>query len=146
MKEISIINRKARFEYFIEDTYIAGMVLVGSEIKSLRLGNANISEAYCKLISGEMWLINMHIGEWKQGGNYHNHKPIHDRKLLLSKKELRKIEKTTAIEGYAIIPIKIFQSDTGYAKIEIGVGRGKKMFDKREDIKKRDTERDIRNL
>src|SRR5262249_52425836 len=122
------------------------IVLLGSEIKSLRAGNANISEAYCKIISGEMWLVNLHISEWKQGGMYNNHQPIHDRKLLLRKKELRKIEKQTDIEGYNIVPLKIFQSETAYAKVEIGIGKGKKTFDKREDIKKRDTERDIRNL
>jgi SsrA-binding protein len=143
-KELNIVNRKARHEYFIDESFTAGMSLTGSEVKSLRLGNVNMSEAYCIIDNGELVLKNMHISEFKQGGQHYNHAPLRDRKLLLTKKELRKLETKSQEQGTTIIPLKIFNADTGFIKIEIGLARGKKMFDKREDIKKRDVEREIR--
>jgi SsrA-binding protein len=143
-KELNIVNRKARHEYFIDEVFTAGMVLRGSEVKSIRLGNVNMSEAFCVLVDGELLLRNMHISEFKQGGNSNNHVPIRDRKLLLTKKELRKLAAKMEERGHTIAPLKIFVSATGYCKMEIGLGKGKKMFDKREDLKKRDVEREIR--
>jgi SsrA-binding protein len=143
-KDLNIVNRKARHEYFIDESFTAGMSLTGSEVKSLRLGNVNMSEAYCIMDNGELVLKNMHISEFKQGGSHYNHAPLRDRKLLLTKKELRKLEAKAQEQGTTIIPLKIFSSETGFIKIEIGLARGKKMFDKREDIKKRDVEREIR--
>ena len=145
-KELNITNRKARHEYFIDESFVAGMALVGSEVKSIRLGNVNMSEAFCTIIDGELWLRNMHISEFKQGGLYNNHLPLRDRKLLVTKKELKKIRDTVEMPGYTIVPLKIFISKTGYCKMEIGLARGKKNFDKREDIKKRDVEREIRRF
>lgn len=139
---ISIQNRKARHEYHILESFAAGMSLTGTEIKSIRGGNASISEAYCFLSHGEVWIKNMHIGIFKQG-TYNNHEPLRDRKLLLTKREIRKIEKGLLEQGVTLIPLKIFDSPTGYAKLEIALAKGKKMFDKREDIKKRDAEREI---
>lgn len=143
-KELSIVNRKARHEYFIDESFAAGMVLTGSEVKSIRLGNVNMSEAYCALFDGEMWLKNMHISEFKQGGLHYNHAPLRDRKLLLNKKELKKIKSKMEEGNYTIVPLKIFTSATGFCKMEIGLARGKKMYDKREDMKKRDVERELR--
>lgn len=143
-KEINIVNRKARHDYFIDESFNAGVVLTGSEIKSIRLGNVNMSEAYCVFIHEELWVKNMHISEFKQGGNNFNHAPLRDRKLLLTKKELRKLQSKMEVKGYTIVPLKFFSSDTGYAKLEIGLARGKKMYDKREDLKKRDVEREIK--
>lgn len=145
-KDISIVNRKARHDYFIDETYTAGIALTGSEIKSIRLGNVNMSEAYCVFLPDGLWVKNMHISEFKQGGTNYNHAPLRDRKLLLTKRELRKLKAKMEVKGYTIVPLKFFQSDTGYAKLEIGLGRGKKMFDKREDIKKRDVEREIKKF
>ncbi len=145
-KEINIVNRKARHDFFIDETYTAGVALKGSEIKSIRLGNVNMSEAYCVFLPDGLWVKNMHISEFKQGGTYHNHAPLRDRKLLLTKRELRKLKAKMEIKGYTIVPLKFFQADTGYAKLEIGLGRGKKMFDKREDLKKRDVEREIKRF
>lgn len=146
MSEINIINRKARHEYFVEESFTAGMVLTGSEVKSIRTGNVNMTEAYGVLISSELWIKNMHVSEWKQGGNYFNHLPLRDRKVLLSKKELRKLAKGMEMPGYAIIPLRIFESERGYLKMEIGLCKGKKSYDKREDLKKKDAERDIKKF
>lgn len=143
-KNFTIVNRKARHDYFIDESYTAGIVLTGSEIKSIRLGNVNMSEGYCVFMSDGLWVKNIHISEFKQGGMMHNHVPIRDRKLLLTKKELRKLKEKMEIKGYTIVPLKFFASETGYAKLEIGLARGKKMYDKREDLKKRDVEREIK--
>ena len=144
-KGISILNRKARHEFHFIEIFTAGMMLTGTEIKSIREGNANISDAFCFLADGELWIKNMHIGIFKQG-TYNNHEPLRDRKLLLSRKELRKIAKGLQEEGVTIIPLKIFDSPTGFAKLEIALAKGKRNFDKREDIKKRDAEREIKRL
>lgn len=139
---ISIQNKRAKFEYEFIDKYEAGLELRGTEVKSLRQGNASIAEAYCAFDDGELFLINSHIAEFKFG-NINNHEPLRRRKLLLRKKELAKLEYKLKDKGLTIIPIRIFQSERGFAKIEIALAKGKKSFDKREDIKKRDVEREI---
>jgi SsrA-binding protein len=144
-KEIIINNKKARFEYAFEDTFTAGIQLSGTEVKSIRDGNASITEAYCAIEDSEAFLLNAYISEYKQG-TYNNHIPKRKRKLLLQKKELKKVEGKLKDKGYALIPLQIFESETGFFKIEIGLGRGKKAFDKREDIKKRDIERDMKRI
>jgi SsrA-binding protein len=139
--EINIRNKRASFEYSFIDKYVAGMSLLGTEIKSIREGKASIAEAYCLLINEELWIRNMNVNEYSKG-NYNNHEPKRDRKLLLKKQELKKLSGKLKDQGLAIIPLRVFISDSGYAKIEIALAKGKKLFDKREDIKKRDVERE----
>ena len=141
-REISILNRRARFEYSLEDHYEAGMQLTGTEIKSIRAGNASIAEAYCVMEDNELYLVNAHISEYKQG-TYNNHIPTRRRKLLLKKPELKKLAAKLKDKGYTVVPLRIFESDSGYAKLEIALGRGKKAHDKREDIKKQDVKREL---
>ncbi|MFM2360146.1 MAG: SsrA-binding protein SmpB [Bacteroidota bacterium] len=140
---MEISNRKAYHEYFFDQTYIAGMVLQGTEIKSLRSGKASFNDSYCYFHKGELYLKNLHISEYSYG-TYNNHQPMQERKLLLTKKELRKLENKSKEKGYSIIPLKIFLTQAGWFKIEIGLGRGKKQYDKRETIKERDADRDIK--
>ena len=141
-----IKNKKAYFNYAIEETYTCGMVLTGSEVKSIRDGKATITEAHCVVTGNEVFLKNMHVSEYSYGGAF-NHEPIRDRKLLLQKREIAKIKKKIGEKGMALVPIKVFFSDRGFVKIEIGLGKGKKLYDKREDLKQKDTKRDIeRNL
>ncbi len=140
--EINILNKRARYEYEILDQFEAGMALTGTEIKSLRAGNASITEAYCVLEGGELFLVNAHISVFKQGTHY-NHEPLRKRKLLLHKKELRKIEGKLKDKGITVIPLKILENERGYAKLQIALARGKKAFDKREDIKKKDIAREM---
>ncbi len=139
---ISILNKRAKFEYEFLEKYEAGLELLGTEVKSLRTGNASITDAYCAFDNGELFLINSHIAEFKFG-NINNHIPLRRRKLLLKKRELRKLEGKLKDKGLTIVPIKIFQSERGYAKINIALAKGKKEFDKRQDIKKRDVDREI---
>lgn len=141
-KTITILNKRASFEYNLVQKYTAGIVLTGTEIKSLRSGNANLGDAFCFIKDGELFIRNMHISVWKQG-SYYNHEPMRMRKLLLNKGEIRKIKAKALERGFTVIPVKVFFSDTGYAKIEIAVAQGKKSFDKREDIKKRDISRQM---
>lgn len=136
-------NRKAYYEYNIESKYTAGIVLTGTEIKSLRLGKASFNDSYCYFHKGELFVKSLHISEYAFG-TIHNHEPLQERKLLLQKKELRKLENKTKEKGYSVIPLKIFIAQTGFAKIEIGLGKGKKVYDKRETIKERETDRDIK--
>ena len=136
-------NRSAFHEYFFETTYVAGIVLVGTEVKSLRAGKLSFNDAYCQFHKGELYVKNLHISDYAFGTTQ-RHEPTHERKLLLKKKELRKLEGKIKEKGYTIIPLKIFFNEKNLAKIEIGLGKGKKLFDKRETIKKRDTERDIK--
>ena len=136
-------NRAAFYEYHIEDTYVAGMVLVGTEVKSLRAGKLSFNDSYCLFHRGELFVRNLHIAEYAYGTTQ-RHEPMQERKLLLTKKELRKLEARSAEKGYTIVPLRIFFTDKNIAKLEIGLGRGKKLHDKRETIKKRDTAKEIR--
>lgn len=137
---MQILNRKAHFNYAIEEELEAGIMLLGSEVKSLREGRANISEAYIAEIHGELFLINCNIAEYK-GANQFNHAPTRQRKILIHKKQLEKINGKMRIQGYSVLPLKIFFNKKNFAKIIIGIGRGKKLYDKRESIKKRDDNR-----
>jgi SsrA-binding protein len=140
--KLNIVNRRASFEYHLVQRYNAGMVLTGTEIKSLRAGQANLTDAFCFIKDDELYIRNLHISVWKQG-SYYNHEPMRVRKLLLKKSELRKIRSKAIEKGFTIVPTRIFLSETGYAKIEIAVAQGKKSYDKREDIKKKDIARDM---
>lgn len=140
---LELNNRKAFHEYFFEIRFLAGMVLQGTEIKSLREGKASFADSFCFFQHGELYVKSLHIPEYKFG-SYTNHDPVRERKLLLNKRELRKLEAKTKEKGYAIIPLRIFLADSGYFKLEIGLGRGKKAHDKRETMRSRDVERDIR--
>jgi len=132
---LDLSNKKAYYEYHIEAKYIAGIVLTGTEIKSLRAGKASFNDSYC--------VKNLHISEYNFGTHY-NHEPMQERKLLLNKKELRKWENKIKEKGYTIVPLKIFISEKGLAKMEIGLGKGKKIYDKRETIKARESDRDVK--
>lgn len=136
-------NRSAFHEYYFETTYVAGMVLVGTEVKAIRAGKVSFNDAYCQFHKGELYVKNLHISEYAFGTTQ-RHEPTQERKLLLNKKELRKLEGKIKEKGYTIIPLKIFFTDKNLAKIEIGLGKGKKLHDKRETIKKREVERDIK--
>ena len=141
-KKIEILNRKASFEYHFVDKFTAGLVLRGTEIKSVRLANVNLGDAFCFLMNGELFVRNLHIGKYEMG-SYLNHEPMRERKLLLNKNELKKIEKALKEQGITVIPIKLFINEKGLAKIEIAIAKGKKLHDKREDIKTKDTNREI---
>lgn len=139
---VNIRNKRARFEYHISDTFVAGIQLSGTEIKSIRMSKASILEAYCIYDKGEMWIRNMHITEY-DNGSFYNHRPRADRKLLLNRKEIDKIEKFLKVKGNTVIPLRLFISEKGWAKIEIGLAKGKKLHDKREDLKEKDDKRDM---
>jgi len=136
-------NRSAFHDYFIEDSYIAGMVLVGTEVKSLRAGKVSFNDSYCLFNDGELYVKSLHISEYSFGTTQ-KHEPLQERKLLLNKKELKKLEAKMTEKGYTIVPLRIFFTEKNIAKIEIGLGKGKKLHDKRETIKKRDTDREIK--
>jgi len=135
-------NRKALHEYFILERYEAGIVLKGTEVKSLRQGSANLQDGYALLRSGELWLVGMHISPFDKG-NINNHDPIRDRKLLMHKKELMKITGKTSDKGLTLVPLRVYFKKN-IVKVEIGLAQGKKAYDKREAIKKRDVERQLR--
>lgn len=139
---ITIRNKKASFEYNFISNYKAGIMLTGTEIKSIRDGKASLNEAFCIFMEEGLWIKNMHIAEYSHG-SYNNHEPKRIRKLLLNKAELLKLQSKMKEKGNTIIPIQLFFNERGIAKIEIALARGKKMFDKREDIKKRDVEREM---
>ncbi len=139
-KKIITTNRKARHDYHILETYEAGIVLQGSEVKSLREGKANIKEAYVRVMGGEVFIIGMHIGEYSHAG-YSTHSPVHDRKLLLKRKEIFKLTRVIDEKGMTLIPLSIYFRNNR-VKLEFGVAKGKKQFDKRQDIAKRDAKRD----
>jgi SsrA-binding protein len=141
-QQLTIRNKKASFEYSFLTSYKAGIMLTGTEVKAIREGKATLSDSFCIFENGELWLKNMHISEYKQG-SYNNHEPKRMRKLLLNKSELQKIQSKLKEKGTTIIPIQLFFNERGIAKVEIALARGKKMFDKREDIKKKDIEREI---
>lgn len=145
-KKINILNKKARFQYEILDKYTAGIVLTGTEIKSIRSSKASIAESFCEFNEqNELFVINMTIEEYLYG-TYYNHRPKAERKLLLNKKELKKLEKEVQNTGLTIIPLKLFINDKGYAKLNIGLAKGKKLFDKRETMKDRDNKRDLARI
>lgn len=142
-KTINIQNKKARFQYEILDKYTAGIVLTGTEIKSIRNSKASIAESFCEFNdNSELFVINMTIEEYAFG-NYYNHKPKAERKLLLNKRELKKLHKEVQNTGLTIIPLRLFINDKGLAKLEIALAKGKKLYDKRETIKDRDNKRDL---
>jgi SsrA-binding protein len=140
---MEIKNRSAYFEYFIDDKYTAGIMLTGTEVKSLRAGKASFNDGYCIFHNGELWLRSFHIAEYTFG-TVNNHDPVRERKLLLSKRELKKLETKIKEKGYTIIPLRLFFNEKNLAKLEIGLGKGKKLHDKRETIKQRDTDREIK--
>src|SRR5437868_12735148 len=140
---IENVNRRATHDYFFEASYVAGMVLTGTEIKSLRAGKASFNDSYCIFHQGELFIKSLHIAEYAYGTLY-NHEPTQERKLLLTKRELRRLEAKIKEKGYSIIPLRIFMSESGYFKVEIGLGKGKKHYDKRESIKEREHDRDIK--
>ena len=138
-----IRNRQAYFEYFIEDKYDAGVVLGGTEVKSIRAGKVSFNDSYCSFHKGELWIRSLHIAEYSHG-TVNNHVDVRERKLLLHKKELKKIETKIKEKGVSVIPLRIFFSEKGFVKIEIGLGKGKKLYDKRDTIKERDTQREMK--
>ncbi len=140
--QINIQNKKARFEYHLEETFTAGIVLTGTEIKSIRNGKASILEAYCVFVDGEVFIRNMHITAY-ENGSFYNHQPRSDRKLLLNRKEINKIEKFLKDKGNTIVPLKMFISEKGWAKLNIALAKGKKLHDKRQDLKEKDDKRDM---
>ncbi|WP_319478780.1 SsrA-binding protein SmpB [uncultured Draconibacterium sp.] len=141
-QNISIKNRKVSFNYELVERFVAGIKLVGTEIKSIRNGKVNLTDAYCTLIRGEMYVINLHIAEYEMG-TVNNHIAKRDRKLLLNKKEIEKLDKKLKESGLTIVPTKLFVNDRGLAKLEIALARGKKTYDKRETLKSKDAKRDM---
>ncbi len=141
-ENINIKNRKATFDYEILENFTAGIVLTGTEIKSIRQGKAGLTDTYCLVENKELWVKNMYIAEYSMG-SYNNHATHRDRKLLLNKKELNKIAKASEHPGYSIIPLRVFINDRGLAKIVIAIARGKKQYDKRQSIKEREDKRSM---
>ncbi len=139
---IQIKNKKASHEYEFLEKFTAGMVLLGTEIKSIRQGKASIMEAYCRIANGELFVYNMHITEYDKGG-FVNHEPNRIRKLLLGKSEIKRLEKKLKDQGLTIVPTRLYISPSGYAKLNIALAKGKKLFDKRESLKQTDSKRDI---
>lgn len=140
--QINIQNKKARFEFELIDKFVAGIQLTGTEIKSIRNSKASIVEAYCVFDNGEVFIRNMHIAAY-ENGSFYNHKPRADRRLLLNKKEINKIEKFLKDKGNALVPLRMFISEKGWAKLEIATAKGKKLHDKRQDLKAKDDKRDM---
>ena len=141
-KTINILNKRAKFDFEILDKYSAGIVLTGTEIKSIRLGKASITESFCEFHEGELFVINSNIEEYLYGTHY-NHKTKSERKLLLNKKQLKKLNKDSENKGLTIVPLRLFTNEKGLAKLEIALCRGKKNYDKRESLKEQDTKRDL---
>ncbi len=139
---INIKNRRATFDYEIVETFTAGIVLTGTEIKSIRQGKCGLTDTYCMVINGEVWVKNMYIAEYSYG-SYNNHTTHRDRKLLLNKKEIRRIAKDNLQPGFSIVPLRLFINERGLAKLVIAIARGKKQFDKRQSIKEREDKRAI---
>jgi SsrA-binding protein len=140
---VEIKNRSAWHEYFIDTTYEAGVALLGTEVKSIRAGKVSFNDSYCLIHKGEMWLKSLHIAEYSHG-NLNNHEPLRDRKLLLQKREIKKIEAKLKEKGYTIIPLRLYFNDKNLIKMEIGLARGKKLHDKRDTIKQKDVEREMK--
>ena len=143
IKVANILNKRAKFDYEIIETYLAGIVLTGTEIKSIRLGKAQIADSFCEFNDdGELFAINTSIEEYAFGNQF-NHKARSERKLLLNKRELKSLERSVETKGLTIIPLRLFTNEKGLAKLEIGLCRGKKTYDKRESLKEQDTKRDL---
>lgn len=142
MKSVNIQNKKARFEYELLDKFVAGLQLTGTEIKSIRLSKATIAESFCYFKGDELFIVGMNIEEYSHGTNA-NHQPKRDRKLLLNRQELDKIQKKLKDVGLTIVPLKLFLNEKGWAKVEIAVAKGKKLHDKRNTLKDKDIQRDI---
>lgn len=139
---INIKNRRASFDYEFIDTYTAGIVLTGTEIKSIRLGKASLTDTYCYFVAGELWVKNMNVSEYFYG-SYNNHAARRERKLLLTRKELRKLQASEKVPGQTIVPTRLFINEKGLAKLVIALARGKRQFDKRQSMKERDDRREI---
>lgn len=144
MKPI-VKNKKGYFEFSILNKYITGLQLKGSEVKSIKLGNTSISEAYCFIDNGEIYIKGMHVAEHKEGGKHNNHEPLRDRKLLMKKREILKLKESVSEKGLTIIPLTILLTDKGLLKLEIGLAKGKNLSDKSMIIKLRDLDRDLKN-
>jgi SsrA-binding protein len=142
---MEIRNRSAFHEYFIEDKYDAGMVLTGTEVKALRSGKASFNDSFCTIDKDEVWLRNLHISEYEYG-NYANHPPMRERKLLLRKREIKKLVNKLKDKGYTLIPLKIWFNEKGFVKIQIGLAKGKKLHDKRASIKEREAKRELKRF
>lgn len=144
-KEINIKNKRATYDYAISETFTAGIVLTGTEIKSIRMGKASLVDTFCYVTNGEVWIKNMYIAEYFYG-TYNNHAARRDRKLLLNRKEIRRLEKIGKEAGFTIVPMRLFINDRGLAKLVIGIGRGKKEYDKRQSIKEREDRRSMARM
>jgi SsrA-binding protein len=142
---MDIRNRSAYHEFFVDAKYEAGMVLQGTEVKSIRQGKVSFNDSYCLIHKGEIWIKSLHIAEYSHG-NLNNHDPARDRKLLLNKKEITKIQTKLKEKGYTLVPLRMFFNDKGFIKMEIGLAKGKKLHDKRETLRKKDVDREIKRL
>jgi SsrA-binding protein len=140
---MEIKNRSAYFEYYVDDKFTAGLLLLGTEVKSLRAGKASFNDSYCIFQNGELWIKSLHIAEYSHG-TFNNHDPLRERKLLLNRRELKKLESRIKEKGYTVIPLRLFLNEKNLMKLEVGLAKGKKLHDKRETIKQRDTEREIK--
>ena len=140
---MEIKNRSAYFEYYVDDKFTAGLPLLGTEVKSLRAGKASFNDSYCIFQNGELWIKSLHIAEYSHG-TVNNHDPVRERKLLLNRRELKKLESRIKEKGYTVIPLRLFLNEKNLMKLEIGLAKGKKLHDKRETIKQRDTDREIK--
>lgn len=146
LKKINIKNKKAKFEYELLETYVAGIVLAGTEIKSIREGKASITQSFCEFNdSGELFVINMQVDEYSHASHF-NHKPKAERKLLMNRRELKKLRKEVSTSGLTIVPLNLFINDRGLAKVKIALAKGKKLYDKRETIKDRDNKRNLSRI
>ena len=141
-KQVNILNRRAKFEYAFIETFSAGISLTGTEIKSVRQAKVNLQDSYCLFLNDELFIRNMNISTYTDG-TYLNHQPLRDRKLLLTKRELRRLSEKLKDQGLTIIPTRLFTNERGFAKIDIALAKGKKLYDKRESIKERDVEREM---
>lgn len=142
VKQVDIRNRRASFEYSFLETFTAGIALTGTEIKSVRQGKVNLQDAYCLFLGEELYIRQMNISKYTEG-TYYNHDPLRDRKLLLTKRELRRLTDKLKDQGLTIVPVRLFTSERGFAKLEIALAKGKKLYDKRESIKERDVAREL---
>jgi SsrA-binding protein len=144
-KTVNIRNKKASFEFEFIDTYVAGLMLKGTEIKSIRESKVSLTEAFCMFVDGELYIRQLHIAPYSMAASY-NHEAVRDRKLLLNKKEMQKLETKSSEKGLAIIPVRIFINDRGKAKLEIALAKGKKIHDKRQDLKEKDAKRELQRM